>query len=107
MLQSRNRSLKRRSRFVGFLIIVFAGCFYRLKAFYDSVKDTATSEAFVTTSKFVPPFLQDMYRQASRELTRTRLPPPDSHELRHGTKWQPPRPNYALLASRRSTFLKF
>lgn len=38
MLQSRNRSLKRRSRFVAFFIIVMAGCVHRLRSFYDGVK---------------------------------------------------------------------
>ena len=61
MLSSRNRSLKRRSRFVGFFIIVFAGCFHRLWALYQGAKDNVTSEVFMTRSNIVPPFLRQMY----------------------------------------------
>lgn len=83
MLQSRNRSLKRRSRFVGFLLIVMAGCLHRVRLWYDSIKENVTNESFITSpgNTVVPPFLAEMYKQARREVTRRRLPPADFNEL--------------------------
>ena len=64
MLQSRNRSLKRRSRFIGFLIIVAAGCVHRVKSVFKKAFDSATDDEFINTSEVVPPLLRQYYLQA-------------------------------------------
>jgi hypothetical protein len=61
MLQSRNRSLKRKSRFIAFFVIVFAGCYYRFKDFLKVVKEKTGQEEYIRDSEMMPPTVKALY----------------------------------------------
>lgn len=63
MLSSRNRKLKRFSRFIAFFVIVFSGCYYRLQKFWEHAKDYTSSDEFMENSPLVPPFIKEIHKQ--------------------------------------------
>lgn len=67
MLSSRNRSLKRRSRFVAAFVIVTAGCYHRLKQIWNKFKDYTTDDIFLKTDENIPPLLRQVYSLASEK----------------------------------------
>ncbi len=88
MLSSRNRKLKRFSRFIAFFVIVFAGCIYRFQKIYDNFKEYTSSEEFMDKSPLVPPFVKEINKQRKqvdikKMVLGVRLPPEDEHELRY------------------------
>ncbi|CDW74151.1 UNKNOWN [Stylonychia lemnae] len=88
MLSSRNRKLKRFSRFLAFFVIVFSGCYYRLQKLYENAKDYTSSDEFMENSPFVPPFIREIHRQKKqidirKQVFGVRLPPEDENELRY------------------------
>ena len=88
MLSSRNRKLKRFSRFLAFFVIVFSGCIYRLHKIYENFKEYTGSDEFLEKSPIVPPFVKEINRQRKQADIRKmmlglRLPPEDENELRY------------------------
>lgn len=88
MLSSRNRRLKRFSRFVAFFVIVFSGCVYRFNKIYENFKEYTGSDEFLEKSPIVPPFVKEINRQRKQADIRkmvlgVRLPPEDENELRY------------------------
>lgn len=63
MLSSRNRKLKRMSRFLAFFVIVVAGCYYRIHKIYDNFKEYTNSDEFIENSPIVPPFVKEIHKQ--------------------------------------------
>ena len=88
MLSSRNRKLKRFSRFLAFFVIVFSGCIYRFQKIYEDFKEYTGSDEFLEKSPIVPPFVKEINRQRKQADIRKmmlglRLPPEDENELRY------------------------
>jgi len=92
MLSSRNRSLKRRSRFMAFFIIIFAGTYYRFKQMFKKMSDFTSTEEFINESDTVPPAVKTIYQKMNQAkgnaeesgwLGSKRLPAEDYHELKY------------------------
>ena len=88
MLSSRNRKLKRFSRFLAFFVIVFSGVYYRLNKIYENFKEHTSSDEFMENSPMVPPFIKEIHKQSKRvnvrkQMMGVHLPPEDEHELRY------------------------
>ena len=86
MLSSRNRRLKRLSRFVAFFVIVISGCYYQAAKVLDNFKEFTSSDEFMEESPFVPPFMKQIHQQrknlkVKKHILGVRLPPEDEHEI--------------------------
>ena len=88
MLSSRNRSLKRRSRFAAFFVIVFAGCLYRLRQLYEAIRQYTSTDQFMKESPLLPETFRTLYIESQqvnvkRSVLGQRLPAEDMHEMRY------------------------
>ena len=73
MLQSRNRSLKRRSRIGAFFVIVTAGCLHRVNKLYQSFSEYSSSDTFIRESPLVPDTLRKLHEQSKQADLRESL----------------------------------
>ena len=93
MLSSRNRRLKRLSRFLAFFVIVFSGCYYQLNKLYDNFKEYTSADDFIEESPLVPPFVKNIHKQKYKLNVRKQimggatLPPEDEHELMYRDRY--------------------
>ncbi|CAI2382232.1 unnamed protein product [Moneuplotes crassus] len=89
MLHSRNRKLKRISRFVGFFVIVGAGCYYRIKENFTKTGNYLNSDEFIEKNPLVPSFVKELHSEGKninikkKLLKSHRLPFMDEHEFRY------------------------
>ena len=109
MLSSRNRRLKRLSRFIAFFVIVISGCYYQAAKLVSNFREHTSSDEFMEQSPFVPPFVRQIHMQRKtlkKHILGGRLPPEDEHEINHRNPREPPIKNPYTQALKRQAFFK-
>ena len=82
MLSTKNRRLKRLSRFMAFFVIIVAGSFYRLNQYYENFKKFSSADEFIEESDMVPPVIRELNGKR-KDMERGELPAEDKWEVQY------------------------